>query len=66
MKEGELRKLEDSNANIKKQRYDQEIEKLSRKLQNIERQRTEMQTKLHNCHTEWSAKLQIYVTDISA
>lgn len=25
-----------------------------------------MQTKLYNCHTEWSAKLQIYVTDISA
>ena len=25
-----------------------------------------MQTKVHNCHFEWSAKLQIYVTDISA
>ena len=66
MKCSELKKLEDSNALIKKQKYDQEIEKLSRKLQNIERQRTEFQTKLHNVHTEWSAKLQIYVTDISA
>jgi hypothetical protein len=25
-----------------------------------------MQTKLQNCHNEWSAKLQVYVTDISA
>lgn len=25
-----------------------------------------MQTKLQHCHTEWSAKLQIYTTDISA
>jgi hypothetical protein len=46
LKESELKKLEDSNAHIKKQKYDQEIEKLSRKLQNIERQRSEMQTKL--------------------
>lgn len=65
MKEGELKKLDDSNANIKKQKFDQEIEKLSRKLQNIERQRSEMQTKLDSSHTEWSVKLQIYVTDIS-
>lgn len=65
-KESELKKLEDSNAKIKQQKYDEEIEKLSRKLQNIERQRTEMQTKLQNSHGEWSAKLQVYVTDISA
>lgn len=32
LKEQELKKLEDSNANIKKLKYDQEIEKLQRKL----------------------------------
>ena len=65
-KETELKKLDDSNAYIKKQKYEQEIEKLQRKLQNIERQRTEMQTKLHYQHTEWSSKLQVYVTDITS
>lgn len=36
-KESELKKLEDSNNKIKQEKYDQEIEKLSRKLQNMER-----------------------------
>lgn len=36
-KDGELKKLEDSNSSIKQMKYDQEIEKLSRKLQNMER-----------------------------
>ena len=36
-KESELKKLDDANATVKAQKYDEEIEKLSRKLQNIER-----------------------------
>lgn len=65
LKMNDLQKLDDSNAHIKKQNYDREIEQLNRKFQNIEKQRTEMQTKLENAHYEWSCKLQIYVTDIS-
>lgn len=37
LKNNELKKLEDLNAETKKAQYDREIEKLSRKLQNVER-----------------------------
>ena len=32
---------------------------------NMERMRTQLQTKIEHSHHEWTAKLQIYVTDVS-
>jgi len=32
---------------------------------NMERVRSQMQTKIEHSHHEWTAKLEIYVTDIS-
>lgn len=32
----------------------------------MEKQRTEFQNKLENCHHAWTCKLQVYVTDMNA
>ena len=65
LKQNELKKLDDSNAQVKKQDYDKQIEGLQRKLQTIETQRIKFQHQLEQTHVSWTCKLQLFVTDMN-
>ena len=65
LKTTELKKLDDSNAAIKKAGYDRKIEELTRKLSKLESQRKDFQFKLESAHNSWTCKLQLFVTDMN-
>lgn len=66
IKNGELKKLNDSNEGVKKAGYERKIEELNRQLYNLDKQRTEFQMKLENTHASWTCKLQLFVTDMNS
>lgn len=65
LKIGELKKLDDSNALVKKAGYDRKMEELGRKLNQLEYQRKDFQHKLESTHHGWTCKLQLFVTDMN-
>ena len=66
MKNSEYKKLEDSNADYKRQGYERKIEDLSRQLHNMEKKRVDVQNTLESQHSQWSCNLELFVTDMNS
>lgn len=65
IRQRELKKVNDYNADIRSHNFDAKIEQLDRKLSDLQQSRADFQNKLENCHSQWNVKLQLYATDFN-